>query len=116
MTDYSLITCEKCGREWDGNAQCNCFYGLYSSDDELFDDYSPRTKDQSTQTMDTTCSQKSEQRRMQKEMKDSSPLKLEPLYKERVSRWRQSPTPLEKAQKAVDEKFKVITIQVFLPS
>ncbi len=27
-----------------------------------------------------------------------------------------SPTPLEKAQKAVDEKFKVITIQVFLHS
>ena len=115
MSDYSLVTCEKCGREWDGNAQCNCFYGMYSSDDELFDEYSPRTKDQSTQTTNTTCSQKSEQRKMQKEMKDSSPLKLEPLYNERVSRWSQSPTPLEKAQKAVDEKFKVITIQVILP-
>ena len=26
-----LIECERCGREWDGFAQCNCFYN-YSSD------------------------------------------------------------------------------------
>jgi hypothetical protein len=28
-----LIECERCGREWDGFAQCNCFYN-YSSDDD----------------------------------------------------------------------------------
>lgn len=33
-----LITCEKCGNEWDGNAQCNCweyeFSFTFESDDE----------------------------------------------------------------------------------
>jgi len=108
MSNQELVTCETCGREWDGNAQCNCFYGMYDlfSDDEL-DESSPQMIDQSTQTMNQVCSQKSEQRRMQKEMKESSPLKLEPL-----NRWCQSPTPLEKAQKAVNERFKIITIQI----
>ena len=31
----NLYTCEQCGREWDGFAQCPCeLYGSYSSDEE----------------------------------------------------------------------------------
>ena len=40
-----LVECERCGREWDGFAQCNCFYN-YSSDD----DNESYMKDVGTQT------------------------------------------------------------------
>ena len=40
-----LVECEKCGREWDGHAQCDCYY-YYSSEDE----YEQHLKDASTQT------------------------------------------------------------------
>ena len=31
-----LTTCSYCKREWDGNAQCNCYQGMYmSAEDEV---------------------------------------------------------------------------------
>jgi len=32
--DTDLYTCSYCEREWDGNAQCPCTMGVYSSDEE----------------------------------------------------------------------------------
>ena len=29
-----LVECERCGREWDGLAQCDCFYNYPSDDDD----------------------------------------------------------------------------------
>ena len=86
--DIELITCSTCGREWDGNAQCNCYQDMYLSlsdsdrEDEVFTP-SPRKnqpfmKDASTQT--------------EEKEKEKEKIIL---------------TPLEKAQKAVDEKFPV---------
>ena len=83
-----LVTCSSCGREWDGNAQCNCYQDMYLSlsdsdrEDEVFTP-SPRKnqafmKDASTQT--------------EEKEKEKEKIIL---------------TPLEKAQKAVDEKFPV---------
>ena len=83
-----LVTCSVCGREWDGNAQCNCYQDMYLSlsdsdrEDEVFTP-SPRKnqafmKDASTQT--------------EEKEKEKEKIIL---------------TPLEKAQKAVDEKFPV---------
>jgi len=83
-----LVTCSSCGREWDGNAQCNCYQDMYLSlsdsdrEDEVFTP-SPRKnkafmKDASTQT--------------EEKEKEKEKIIL---------------TPLEKAQKAVDEKFSV---------
>ena len=31
-----LVECERCGREWDGLAQCDCFYNYPSDDDESY--------------------------------------------------------------------------------
>ena len=87
-----LVTCSVCGREWDGNAQCNCYQDMYLSlsdsdrEDEVFTPIprknQPFMKDASTQTEE----------------------------KERIIL-----TPLEKAQKAVDEKFsRTITIQIIV--
>ena len=86
--DSELVTCSTCGREWDGNAQCNCYQDMYLSlsdsdrEDEVFTP-SPRKnqpfmKDASTQT--------------EEKEKEKEKIIL---------------TPLEKAQKAVDEKFPV---------
>lgn len=91
-----LVTCSVCGREWDGNAQCNCYQDMYLSlsdsdrEDEVFTP-SPRKnqafmKDASTQT--------------EEKEKEKEKIIL---------------TPLEKAQKAVDEKFsRIITIQIIV--
>jgi hypothetical protein len=87
-----LVTCSVCGREWDGNAQCNCYQDMYLSlsdsdrEDEVFTP-SPRKN--------------------QAFMKDASTQTEE---KEKIIL-----TPLEKAQKAVDEKFpRTITIQIIV--
>ena len=87
-----LVTCSSCGREWDGNAQCNCYQDMYLSlsdsdrEDEVFTP-SPRKN--------------------QAFMKDASTQTEE---KEKIIL-----TPLEKAQKAVDEKFpRIITIQIIV--
>ena len=87
-----LVTCSVCGREWDGNAQCNCYQDMYLSlsdsdrEDEVFTP-SPRKN--------------------QAFMKDASTQTEE---KEKIIL-----TPLEKAQKAVDEKFpRIITIQIIV--
>ena len=29
------VTCSHCNREWDGNAQCNCYQGMYMSEPSL---------------------------------------------------------------------------------
>jgi hypothetical protein len=95
-----LVTCSTCGREWDGNAQCNCYQDMYLSlsdsdrEDEVFTPIprknQPFMKDASTQT---------EEKEKEKEKE-----------KERIIL-----TPLEKAQKAVDEKFsRIITIQIIV--
>ena len=49
MDNLDLITCTECGRQWDGNAQCNCFMYNYTSDEEIIN--SPRMIDKSTQTI-----------------------------------------------------------------
>ena len=36
LNDTYMITCDKCSREWDGNAQCPCGLDICSSDEELF--------------------------------------------------------------------------------
>jgi hypothetical protein len=89
-----LVKCSTCGREWDGNAQCNCYQDMYLSlsdsdrEDEVF---TPRP------------------RKNQAFMKDAS-TQTEEKEKERIIL-----TPLEKAQKAVDEKFpRIITIQIIV--
>ena len=91
-----LVTCSVCGRQWDGNAQCNCYQDMYLSlsdsdrEDEVFTP-SPREnklfmKDASTQT--------------EEKEKEKEKIIL---------------TPLEKAQKAVDEKFsRIIAIQIIV--
>ena len=90
--NIELVTCSTCGREWDGNAQCNCYQDMYLSlsdsdrEDEVFTP-SPRKN--------------------QPLMKDAS-TQTEKKEKENL-------TPLEKAQKAVDERFKrIITIQIIV--
>ena len=89
-----LITCSSCGREWDGNAQCNCYQDMYLS---LSD--SDREEDVFTPSP----------RKNQVFMKDAS-TQTEEKEKERIIL-----TPLEKAQKAVDEKFpRIITIQIIV--
>jgi len=55
-----LVTCSSCGREWDGNAQCNCYLDMYlslSDSDREYDMFTPPIrkhkkvmKDASTQT------------------------------------------------------------------
>ena len=34
--DTYMVTCDKCSREWDGNAQCPCGLNISSSDDDIF--------------------------------------------------------------------------------
>ena len=87
-----LVKCSTCGREWDGNAQCNCYQDMYLS---LSD--SDREEEVFTPSP----------RKNQAIMKDASTQTEE---KERIIL-----TPLEKAQKAVDEKFpRIITIQIIV--
>ena len=87
-----LVTCSACGREWDGNAQCNCYQDMYLS---LSD--SDREEEVFTPIP----------RKNQAFMKDASTQTEE---KEKIIL-----TPLEKAQKAVDEKFpRIITIQIIV--
>ena len=87
-----LVKCSTCGREWDGNAQCNCYQDMYLS---LSD--SDREEEVFTPSP----------RKNQAFMKDASTQTEE---KERIIL-----TPLEKAQKAVDEKFpRIITIQIIV--
>jgi hypothetical protein len=78
-----LVTCSSCGREWDGNAQCNCYQDMYLS---LSD------SDREDQVF------------------TPSPRKTEPLMKDASTQTEEKEkiilTPLEKAQKAVDERFK----------
>ena len=92
--DSELVTCSTCGREWDGNAQCNCYQDMYLS---LSD--SDREEEVFTPSP----------RKNQAFMKDAS-TQTEEKEKERIIL-----TPLEKAQKAVDEKFpRIITIQIIV--
>ena len=89
-----LVTCSSCGREWDGNAQCNCYQDMYLS---LSD--SDREEEVFTPSP----------RKNQAFMKDAS-TQTEEKEKERIIL-----TPLEKAQKAVDEKFsRIITIKIIV--
>ena len=36
-----LVTCEYCGNEWDGNAQCDCYNYIFSESDLQIMDISP---------------------------------------------------------------------------
>jgi hypothetical protein len=89
-----LVTCSSCGREWDGNAQCNCYLDMYlslSDSDREYDMFTPPI------------------RKHEKVMKDAS-TQTEEKEKEKIIL-----TPLEKAQKAVDERMKrIIHIQIIV--
>ena len=92
--NIELVTCQTCGREWDGNAQCPCYQGMYLSlsDSDREDEY---------------------------EMLTPSPRENKPFMKDAATQTEKKKkiilTPLEKAQKAVDEKFsRIISIQIIV--
>ena len=99
--DIELVTCFSCGREWDGNAQCNCYQNMYlpvSVSD------SDREEEEEVFTPSPRKTVLAEPTNLKK--KDASTQ----TEKERIIL-----TPLEKAQKAVDGQLsRIINIQMIV--
>jgi hypothetical protein len=82
----TLMTCEYCNREWDGNAQCPC--GLDLSDDYDILSLSDSDREDEIKTP---------------EVKKKSPLMKDASTQTKNVKW--SKTPLELAQEAVNGHF-----------
>lgn len=85
----TLITCEYCHREWDGNAQCPC--GLDLSDDYDILSLSDSDREDEIGTP---------------KIKKKSPLMKDVSTQTKNVKWNK--TPLELAQEAVNENFLTI--------
>lgn len=86
----TLMTCENCHREWDGNAQCPC--GL-----DLSDDYD---------ILSLSDSDREDEIKTPEIKRHKTPLMKEASTQTKNVKWNK--TPLELAQEAVNENFLTI--------